>query len=745
MRREKLSLVGGAGLLGLSCMQLAQAQSPESTPDRLEEVIVTAQKREQSVQEVPQAVQVISADQLASASIHEFADLTKISPSLVIKPAEHPVNASVSLRGIGTFAFSIGVEPSVAVQVDDVPVAFQARAFADLSDVQRIEVLRGPQSTLYGKAASAGLINIVTAGPTENFAGTVHVLGTSDEEFVGGLNLSGPIGESLGYRIAAQHTTYDGNVENLFNGDKTNGRESTTVRGKLVWDPTDNFTATLAANYIDGETTFGRPFVRLDPNALLRNTPGLTNSVTMPGIVADADNTDMSNNFAAGTNYEGHGESLKLEIGMPADHMLVSITSLDSFELQDLLDQDDTSVTAPNNYQDGTFESEQFTQEIRLLSPDDQAFRYTLGLYYGDTQLDRDFFRGPVFSLARWVASSDSTQKAIFGQADWEFIEGTTLTAGIRHQQEDIDYTFLDIQNANAFFSGDASDKFETYRLGLQHDFTDDVMVYVAYATGHKGQTFDLTTGFNLNRQLAGAVLPETSKSYEIGARTQFLDGRLTVNTTVFDVRYDDFQAQGIEFLPDGSFNFRLSNVGKVRTRGVEIDSLAAVGQNLNLNLSLAYVDAVIEEFPLGQCYPGQTAAQGCTGTPARQDLSGERPPQAPVFKATAGFDYARPIGGGSLEGVLQGAYVYQSEINYALSVDPEGHQGGYGLLNLSLGVRDVERGYEVIAFVNNALDKQYYANYANSNGNFGNRQAINAVLPRDFERYAGVRVRFDF
>ena len=744
MRKKKSLLVGGAGLVGLSCMQLAQAQSAEPA-DRLEEVIVTATKREQSVQEVPQAVQVINADQLASASIHEFADLTRIAPSLVIKPAEHPVNASVSIRGIGTFAFSIGVEPSVAVQVDDVPVAFQARAFADLSDVERIEVLRGPQSTLYGKAASAGLINIVTPGPTESFSGNVHVLGTSDDELVGGLNLSGPIGDTLGFRLSAQHTKYDGNVENRFNGDETNGRESTTVGGKMVWSPSDSFTATLAANYIDGETSVGRPFVRLAPNALLRNDPTLPNSVTLPGIVADADNTEISNNFAAGTDYKGHGESLKLEIGLPAEHTLVSISSHDSFELNDLLDQDDTSAVAPNNIQIGVFESKQLTQEIRLLSSDAQPLRYTLGLYYGDTQLDRDFLRGPVFSLARWIASSDSKQKAIFGQADWEFIEGTTLTAGIRHQEEDIDYTFLDIQNGSAFFAGDASDRFETYRVGLQHQFTDDIMVYAAYATGHKGQTFDLTTGFNLNRQLAGPVLPETSKSYEIGARTQFLDGRFTVNTTVFDVRYDDFQAQGIEFLPDGSFNFRLSNVGKVRTRGVEIDSLAKVGQRLQLNLSLAYVDAVIEEFLLGQCYAGQTAAQGCTGTPARQDLSGKRPPQAPEFKATAGFDYSQPLGGGSLEGVLQGAYVYQSAINYALSVDPEGAQGGYGILNLSLGVRDADRRYEVIAFVNNALDKQYYANYANSNGNFGGRQAINVILPRDFERYAGLRAKFSF
>ena len=191
-----------------------------------------------------------------------------------------------------------------------------------------------------------------------------------------------------------------------------------------------------------------------------------------------------------------NGGSLKLEFGLPAALTLVSISSYDNFELNDLLDQDDTSAPTINNTQVGVFESKQLTQEFRLLSSDDQPLRYTLGLYYGDTELDRDFRRGPVFALARWVASSDSTQKAIFGQADWEFVKGTTLTAGIRHQEEDIDYTFLDIQNANAFFDGDANDKFETYRLGLQHQFTDDIMAYAAYRHGSQGADLRPDDGF---------------------------------------------------------------------------------------------------------------------------------------------------------------------------------------------------------------------------------------------------------
>jgi iron complex outermembrane receptor protein len=140
-------------LTGVVASVAGAAQAADAP--QIDEVIVTAQKRAENIQDVPQAVQVVTASQLAANGVREFTDLTKVSPSLVVRPAEQPVNSSVSIRGIGTFAFSIGVEPSVAVQVDDVPVAFQARAFTDLSDIERIEVLRGPQSTLYGKSASA--------------------------------------------------------------------------------------------------------------------------------------------------------------------------------------------------------------------------------------------------------------------------------------------------------------------------------------------------------------------------------------------------------------------------------------------------------------------------------------------------------------------------------------------------------------------------------------------------------------
>src|SRR5258708_37012256 len=144
----------------------AQAQTPPPDPYT---IVITAQKRVENVQDVPVAVQVISGAQLEASGVREFSELTKVAPSLIVRPSDQPVNASLSIRGIGTFAFSIGVQPTVPVQIHDVPIAFQARAFADLSDIARIEVLRGPQSTLYGKSASAVLIHLVTPAPLRDW------------------------------------------------------------------------------------------------------------------------------------------------------------------------------------------------------------------------------------------------------------------------------------------------------------------------------------------------------------------------------------------------------------------------------------------------------------------------------------------------------------------------------------------------------------------------------------------------
>lgn len=746
--RNTVGLGALAAALAVAHPALAQDAAPaEADAASSGEIIVTAQKRSENVQKVPLAISVVSPTQLQAAGVREFQDLGKIAPSLTVRPAEHPVNANVSLRGVGTFAFGIGVEPSVAVLVDEVPLAFQARAFTELPDVGRIEVLRGPQSTLYGKSASAGLINIITRNPTDTFRARVNATATTDSEYGANFSLSGPISEDLGYVVSGSYSKWDGNVRNLFNGKKVNGREAGSARAKLRWEPSADAKVTLSLNYMNGNTTVGRPYIRMTPGLQFRGTGSLA-SVAMPGVVVGLENDTISNNYNARTRYEGGGGNLRGEFSL-GSHTLVSITSYDRFQLDDFYDSDDTSssVVAENNVQIGTFKSNLFTQELRLLSDGSKPFRYTIGAYYANVDFERPFSRGPAFSLARWNATSASSQLAAFVQADWEFMPNATLTGGARIQNERIAYTFLDIQNGNAQFAGHASDTAETWRASLRYEFSPTVNAFVTYSTGYKGQTYDLTTGFNSNRALAGPVKPETSRDIEFGVRSQLLDRKLTLNVTYFDTTYKNLQAQSAEILPDLTTNFRLTNVGKLGTKGVEIDAGFRPDDVFNLNASLAFLDAKYLDFPKAQCYPNQQIAQGCDRTlsPASQNLTGTRAVQSPSFKMSVTAE-AAPALSDTIRGVLAANVQHTSSVYY-VARDPETFQKAYTIVNLSAGVRAEDRSWEVAAFVNNLFDQKYYPTLVNSSGLWGGGAniATQTILPRDFKRYAGIRASYNF
>jgi iron complex outermembrane receptor protein len=721
--------------------QSAEQGNPQDAESA--DIVVTAQKRAQRVQDVPIAVQVVTGEALTAQGVRQFTDLTRATPSLLIRPSEQPVNNSLSIRGIGTFAFSPSVEPSVAVQIDDVPVQFLARAFADLSDIERIEVLRGPQSTLYGRAASAGLINIVTQGPTSKLTGRVGGLVTTDREFALNGAISGPLGENAGFRLNANYDKFQGNVHNLATGDRVNGFRTLSIKGKLVWDPTSTLNLTLSGGYIDGTTTIGRPFIRVSPAARLRGVAANTPAVFAPGVTFSEDNTDVVNNVNSGTDYNDYSASLRasLDLGFAS---LMSITGYDKFRQFDILDQDESAVPTLDNRQFGTFKTHSWSQEFRLVAPGKDRFRYTLGLYYSDLSLSRVFERGPFYSVANWYATNGTKQYAAFGQLEYDLFANTTLIGGARAGKNKIDYTFLDRANKNAFFAGNDSASYETYKAGLQQKFTPDVMGFVTFATGYKGQAYDIGTGFNLVRQNSGPVQPERSKDWQIGLKTQFLDRRATLNVTLFDTKFKNFQAQGIEVLSDGTTNFRLANVGRLRTKGVEVEGSFRAASDVNFSGGVTYNDAKITEFTGAQCYPNQTAAQGCVGTPARQDLAGFRPPQAPRWKLAANGEFT-PSLTQTFDGVAQVSYSYQSAINFSINQDPQTFQPGYGIANVSLGIRAPDKKWEIVAFVNNVFDKHYFSNMNNDTGNHANQLATLGYLARDFNRFAGLRGSINF
>ncbi|MGF7155516.1 TonB-dependent receptor [Novosphingobium gossypii] len=729
-----------AGAAGFALPAMAQSQPAQDVADAGGgDIIVTANKRAESVQDVPLAVSVVAPTKLQAAGVSGFQDLYKVAPSLRINPAQQPQSANISLRGVGTYAFGIGVEPSVAVLIDEVPLAFQARAFTDLPDVERLEVLRGPQSTLYGKAASAGLINLITRGPTDTLQMRVNGRVTSDDEVASSFSVSGPLTDTLGFIVSGSYSWWDGNVRNITLDKDVNSRKASSFRGKLKWEPSSDVAITLAANYNDGKTRSGMPFINLANGALFRGTPGYTAGVVLPGITVSPNNQQVVDNFDSGTDYRGYGGYLRGEFGL-GDMTLTSITSYDRFKLHDYVDQDQTvAPVGGNNIEVGTFNSEMVTQELRLQSPAEDKFRYTVGVYFADTRFNRPFYRGPAFSLAQWYATAKQRQIAGFVQADWEPVQGLTLTGGARLQNEKVSYTFNDIYNGNGYWSGNASDTADTYKASIRYEFTPDVSMFGTFATGYKGQTYDLSTGFNAARAAAGAIKPETSKDWELGLRSQFLDRAVTLNVTLFNTTYKNLQAQSIE--TDGITQFfRLTNVGGLRTRGIETELFVRPVSDLSLSAAGTYLDAKYTEFEGAPCYIGQTAAQGCTGTPARQSLTGERL-TSPTWNLQASADFT-PALTDTLRGVAQVSWQYQSETH---ANDPAIQMDAFHIVNLGVGLRAEDKAWEVIAFVNNVFDQQYYATIINRANFFGNSPAANAILPRDFRRYGGVRFNLNF
>lgn len=749
MSKFRFQLVLTASAIGLVCGPVL-AQQPSA--DILEEIVVTAQKRTENLQDVPLAVTAISGDALARAGVDAFSDLTKVVPSLTFTPGDQPANSSIILRGIGTFAFSIGVEPSVAVVIDDVPLAFQAQAFTDLIDLDRVEVLRGPQSTLFGKAASAGLVNVTTAAPTDEFTAKADLrLATKDEQRAA-FSVSGPLSDNVGFRLSADSSHFGGLVKNLETGEKVNGREERGVRGKLRWTPADALDITFNARYrrTKADCCVG-VLQKLDPTANFYNLPAFPQSTVLAGITPGRDNLNIRLDEQVKSNTKDRGGSIRVAYDFD-EVTLMSISSFTKFDLSDAQDLDGTAANfnpvvnpgAPAggrvNY--GHFGAESWTQELRLVSNNDGPFSYVGGLFMVDTDLSRTYFRGPTIGRSNWDANAGNTSYAAFAQGNWEFVEGTSLITGLRLTHEKIDYKYANLLNGLRL-SGDADDTAVTGKIGLEHHVTDDVMLFGFYARGYKGQTFDLTSSFNAAIAARGAVKPETSDDYELGVRSTLLDRRLILNATLFHTSYDNFQAQESE--PTLAGAFILSNVGSVRTRGVELETTARVGGGLDLTGGVSYIEAEVKDYARAQCYPGQTAALGCTG--GVQNLEGAPLNNAPRWRFNLRGDYQVDLPDSlPVDGLISASYSWQSKVNFSLSQDPMTRQGAYGIANLQVGVRESEDDlYHVTFFVNNLFDRQYASGLANAQNYYGGRLAVNRQTPRDFERYYGVRLQLNY
>ena len=732
----------------------ALAASPVSASDAvIEEVLVTATKRAQSVQDVAVAVSAVDAATIEATRIDEFTDITRISPSLTVNRGDWATNSGFSLRGIGTNVFSINIEPSVAIVVDDVPLVRSSQAFSDLLDLQRIEVLRGPQSTLFGKNASAGVVNLVTQDPGDAFGFKFRAGFTNDDETLVRLTMGGPLGDSAGFRLSAfSRNREDGHIDNVTTGQEVDGNESQGVRGKLVFELGDAVTGTLFAERSKSESTCCNATMRSVPDDA-RFLGFLPPAAVLAGISPAKDNTEIASDDLTADESDAWNAGMRLSLAI-GEHELLSVTAYNEWEYEVTRDVDGTAfdllaaftggAASGGLAQGGGFELESLSHEFRLISPASQSFEYVVGFYYSDVVYGRDFQRGPLFA-ANWVADTGTEMLALYGQGTLSLAQDTDLILGARIQDEEISHNF---ENAltGSFLSGSDSESAATFKLGLQHRINEDVMVFATASSGYKGQGYDISSSFN-QQTSDNPVGNEDSLAFELGMKGTFLDGRLQFNPTIFFATYEDFQAQQAR-LVDNLVELGIANVGELETSGVEIDFQAVLTESLRIVGGLAYVNAEIKEFAGADCWVGQTS--GCLevldssgmGTGAfAQDLGGEDLNNSPDFKFTISAEYFLPMEGLPFSGFANLSYQWQDDVNFSLLGDPGAHQDSYGIANLSLGI--VESGsqrYSVTVFVNNLFDEDYVASIANFGGLWGNQPTYIQTFPRDAERYVGVQ-----
>lgn len=671
--------------LAVAVASAAAASSAMAQP-MLEEVIITAQKRVQSLQDVPITVSAVGQEQIQNAGLEQVVDVTKLVPSLHVLTSGLPSRTSIRIRGIGTNPSDPSLEPSVGVFIDGVYMPRSVFGLSDLVDVKRIEVLNGPQGTLYGKNTNAGVISVTTQGaPSKDLEGYVELTGGSDSQADAKVSIGGRINDEWAYRFGGYARNRDALYDDINNGEDYEEVDKQSARGQLFWNPSDAWSVRAAGYYSKSEGKVGVNESQWSSD-MINGMIFLTGQDISDQLDYDPENYKVSKDYHDDSELEVKGGSVQADYEFESGLKLTSITAGQDWDLDDWgndVDQTSLDVLSTRIYQ----QEDSFSQEFRLTSPGGEKLDWLVGVYYFDSDLtvgdiNRPFAiwgqdLAPFLQLAGQTFNyqADYTTESIsaFGQATWSISDNTNLTAGLRWASEDKDFETnvnafdatgtalgqggtVDTLGLNPGFSGlaatglqpihmkdDLSENDVTGMISLSH-FIGDTMLYATIATGTK------SGGFNGN--FGGTPLEareydqETSTNYEIGAKIDgLLDNRARINVAVFYTEFDDFQTT----IYDASIPaFLTSNAKKQTTQGVDLDAMFAATENLTLNLSLEYLDAEFDDYSPAACHPSGPDATQITASAYICDFSGESVPFAGDWSGVLSANYIRPLSNGS-------------------------------------------------------------------------------------------------
>ncbi len=737
-----LALCASAGTTMAAAAQDATQDNSETR--RLDTVTVSSQKRDQNLQDVPIAVSAFSGDQVANAGAADLAQLQIVSPSLVVTRSDTELfNPVIRIRGVGTSGNNIGLESAVGIFIDGVYQSRSGFGMNDLVDLDRVEVLRGPQGTLFGRNTSAGAISIFTKRPEYEFGYVAEATVTEFDGQILRASITGPIaGDQLAGRLTGGINKRDGVIETI-DGSSVNDRDRSFVRGQLLFEPSADLDFRLIGDWSQAEESCctSVPLIEGPRGDLIRS---------LGGEPAPAGGRLAAINDPIGNETESAGLSAEINWNL-GDATLTSISSFRDWEGQQKTDSDFTTLDFAGT--DPAFDADitTFTQEVRLAGETD-TLNWLVGAYYLNEEIEltqrldfgsqfENYIGGlvggvPVLTLfsglpagsilpegggTRDDLTQDAEQFAVFTHNTLQLTDKLSVTGGLRYTDETKSATGTFTANApgcNAqaiagplggllclgFWSPvvpdfapdtEISSQETTGTFNVSYQWTNDVMTYASASRGFKGG------GFNLERT-AAVVVPfdptvsgdpsfegETATSFELGVRSSFLDGRAVLNATAFHTKFDDFQ-----ILTFSGIQFFIFNVDEVTAQGVELEGLLRPTDNITLNGAATYVNAEYGEdnAPIAglELLPGNVLTA------------------APELTLTGGISYDGDIPGTELRALANFNVRYQSEQFLNSSLKPETKQDAYALANARLGIGSVDQSWTLELFATNLFDEDY-------------------------------------
>ena len=776
----------------------AFAQDPASTgaPDTAaaaqgNDIIVTARRRSESAQDIPLAVSVLDAKQLDETGAFNVNRLQQLAPTLQFY-SSNPRNTAVNIRGLGVpFGLtSDGFEQGVGIYVDDVYYSRVASATFDFLDVAQIEVLRGPQGTLYGKNTTAGAINIQTNQPTFDFEGRAEVSVGNYNFQQARLAVSGPVSETVAARIAFSGTSRGGTIRNVTTGENIQSLDNIGLRAQLLWEPTSDLKIKLVGDYNRQDAVCcGSVFVGTGATQrpLNRQFAALAAAQNYAPPSANPFDrlTDLDSNLNAGNVIAGAALKITWDVG-PG-----TFTSVSAWRYWDWKPENDRDFTGLSivALSQNPSQQDQYTQEFRYAYTGDR-FDFVLGAFAFNQRIDTQGTEAHGINSSRWTIAPNnplsndpsvlngltarntqflkSTSAALFGQLSWKVTDAFTIQPGARlnYDKKSGFYQRRVFTGTGAELLGTESDARSraqlvvftpqtsapsdrdwnlTYDLTASYEVAPDVLAYGTYARSFK------TIGINQNGlptdangqpiAAAGTIRPETVDHFEVGLKSQFWDRKATLNLAAFRTDIRDYQAT----VNNGQFGVLrgfLANAGKVRSQGIEADFSIRPSARFTAYASGAYTDAKYVRFTDAPCPPelagGTTAAAGQTpsapGTPggispANCDISGQRLPGVSKWAFSFGAEGNVPAKFLGKDGEVYLGYDGSYRSNFSSNPSPSAYTfvDGYSLSNFRAGFRNAD-GLNLFVWVRNAFDENYFEQLFVGPGNTG----LIAGLPGD-------------